>query len=54
MSKEEDWNNSNKIDARTRLALKILFFIFKVLSPYRFATSFEKELKALQDEMDKL
>lgn len=54
MSKEEDWNNTNKIDARTRLALKLLFFIFKILSPYRFGTTFEKEIIALQAEMDKL
>lgn len=54
MAKQEDWENDNKIDARTKIALKILFFIFKVLSPYRFAHDFEKELKGLQDEMDKL
>jgi hypothetical protein len=52
--RKEDWANETKIDARTRFAIKILFFIFKVLSPYRFATNFEKELKMLQDELDKL
>lgn len=51
---KENWSNDEKIDVRTRFAIKILFFIFKVLSPYRFATNFEKELKMLQDELDKL
>jgi hypothetical protein len=54
MSKQDEWENENKIDVRTRVAIKILFFIFKVLSPYRFAASFEKELKMLQEELDKL
>lgn len=54
MSKDEDWNNKEKIDARTRFAIKILFFIFKVLSPYRFASKFEKELKMLEAEVDRL
>jgi len=47
----------NKIEAvksTLNKLIKILFFIFKVLSPYKFATVFEKELAALQAEMDKL
>jgi hypothetical protein len=54
MSKDDQWNNGEKIDARTRFAIKILFFIFKVLSPYKFEHKFEKELKMLNDEVDKL
>lgn len=54
MSKQDNWANEEKIDVRTRFAIKILFFIFKVLSPYRFASSFEKELKMLDDELNKL
>lgn len=53
MSKE-NWSNEEKIDVRTRFAIKILFFIFKVLSPYRFASNFEKELEMLEQELDKL
>lgn len=54
MATKENWENEEKIDARTRFAIKILFFIFKVLSPYKFEHRFEKELKRLEDEMDKL
>ncbi len=50
----EDWDNKEKISQRTRFGIKILFFIFKVLSPYKFERTFEKELKMLQDEVDKL
>ena len=54
MSRQDNWENKAKIDVRTRLAIKILFFIFKVLSPYRFAHDFEEDLKKLQAEVDKL
>jgi len=53
MSKDE-WQNNEKVDIRTRFAIKMLFFIFKVLSPYRFAHEFEADLKRLTDELDKL
>lgn len=52
--KKDNWSNEDKIDLRTRFAIKILFFIFRVLSPYQFAHQFEKELKMLEDEVDKL
>lgn len=54
MSKQDHWENDEKLDMRTRFAIKILFFIFKVLSPYKFASHFEKDLKMLNDEVDKL
>lgn len=53
MSKD-NWTNDEKVSPRTRFGIKILFFIFKVLSPYQFEHKFEEELKMLQDEVDKL
>lgn len=51
---KENWENENPIDARTRIALKVLFLIFKVLSPYRFAHDFSKDIENLQKELEGL
>lgn len=51
MSKPEDWENENKIDIRTKIALKVLLLIFKVLSPYRFANGFEADIKQLEKDI---
>lgn len=48
---EQDWENEDKIDLRTKIAVKVLFMIFKVLSPYRFEHRFEKELTELQKDI---
>lgn len=47
MSKE-NWTNDEKIDLRTKIALKVLMLMFKVLSPYRFAHEFKKDLEQLE------
>lgn len=49
--RKEDWENNNKIDLRTKVALKVLLLIFKILSPYRFAHEFEADIKALEKEI---
>lgn len=54
MSKNDNWTNDSEINQRTRFGIKILFFIFRVLSPYEFEHRYEKELKALEDEVAKL
>lgn len=54
MSKDTNWANEEPISVRTKFAIKILFFIFRVLSPYQFEHRFEKELKMLEQEVDKL
>lgn len=51
MGKAEDWENDSKIDLRTKIALKVLLIIFKVLSPYRFANEFKKDLEALEKDI---
>lgn len=49
-----EWQNDEKIDARTKIALKVLFVMFKVLSPYRFGSQFEKDIEAIKKELDAL
>jgi len=51
---DKDWANEDVIDLRTKLALKVLFLIFKVLSPYRFEHRFEKEITDLQKSIMEL
>lgn len=53
MSKEE-WQNSEKLDLRTKLGLRVLMLMFRIISPYRFAHEFEKELTALQKQLDEV
>ena len=50
MSKE-NWANDEKIDLRTKIALKVLILMFKVLSPYRFAHEFKKDLEQLEKDI---
>lgn len=50
MSKDE-WTNQEKIDLRSKIALKVLLIIFKVLSPYRFASQFEKDIAQLEKDI---
>ena len=45
MSKE--WDNEASLNLRTKLALKILLLMIKVIAPYQFATKFEKELEEI-------
>lgn len=54
MSKPDNWENENPIDLRTKIALKVLFLIFRVLSPYRFSHDFEKEITSIQKEIEGL
>ena len=45
MSKE--WDNETSLNLRTKLALKILLLMVKVIAPYQFANKFETELEAI-------
>lgn len=49
-----NWENEEAISFRTRIALKVLFLMFKVLSPYQFEHRFNSEIKALEKELDNL
>lgn len=51
MSKDE-WQNNDKLDYRTKLGLKVLILVFKVIAPYRFASHFEKEISSIQKQID--
>lgn len=51
MSKE-DWDNQEKLNIRTKLGLRVLMLMFRIISPYRFAHEFKEELAALQKQLD--
>lgn len=48
---DEDWGNEEPMNLRTKIALRVLMLMFKILSPYRFEHRFEKELKAIDDDI---
>ncbi len=52
MSKE--WENEDKLNVRTKIGLKVLFLMFKVIAPYQFASQFEKDIEAIKKELDAL
>lgn len=54
MSKEENWENENPIDLRTKIALKVLFLMFKILSPYRFAHQMSEDIENLKKDLESL
>jgi hypothetical protein len=51
---DQDWQNQNKIDVRTKVALKMLMFMFKVLSPYRFEHQFKKDIDEIEKSIKEL
>jgi hypothetical protein len=51
---KEDWQNDKSLDLRTKLGLRVLMLMFRIISPYRFAHEFEKELTALQKQLDEV
>lgn len=50
----ENWDNKEPIGMRTKIALRVLMLMFKILSPYQFEHRFEKDLAGLQKAIDDL
>lgn len=50
----ENWDNKEPIGMRTKLALRVLMLMFKILSPYQFEHRFEKDMGDLQKAIDSL
>lgn len=48
----DNWSNESQLDYRSKLGLRILLLIFKVVSPYRFGNEFSKEIEAIQKQID--
>lgn len=46
-----DWENNEPLGIRTKIALKILFVMVKILSPYEFGSKFEKEFDAIAKDI---
>ena len=47
----DNWDNEEPMTGRTKLALTILIFMVKIVSPYQFAHEFEKQLKEIEDQV---
>jgi hypothetical protein len=48
----ENWDNKEPIGIRTKLALRVLLLMFKILSPYQFEHRFEKDLSKLEADIN--
>lgn len=48
----ENWDNKEPIGIRTKLALRVLLLMFKILSPYQFEHRFSKDLSKLEDDIN--
>lgn len=48
----ENWDNKEPIGIRTKLALRVLLLMFKILSPYQFEHRFSKDLEALEKDIN--
>ena len=42
------WNNENKIDIRTKIAVRVLLVIVKILEPYKFKHEFQSDFDAIE------
>lgn len=50
----ENWDNKEPIGIRTKLALRVLLLMFKILSPYQFEHRFSADLTALEADINGL
>ena len=41
------WNNENKLDIRSKIAVRVLLLIVKILEPYKFSHEFTKDFEAI-------
>lgn len=48
----ENWDNKEPIGIRTKLALRVLLLMFKILSPYQFEHRFEKDINKLEADIN--
>lgn len=48
----DNWDNKEPIGIRTKLALRVLLLMFKILSPYQFEHRFEKDLTKLEADIN--
>lgn len=48
----ENWDNKEPIGIRTKLALRVLLLMFKILSPYQFEHRFSKDLEQLEKDIN--
>ena len=56
MSKDMDkeYGNEHQIDFRTKLALKVLMLMVRVIAPYRFEHQFDKHMNEISKMIDEI
>lgn len=42
------WNNENKLDIRTKIAVRVLLVIVKILEPYKFKHEFQSDFDTIE------
>lgn len=47
----ENWDNKEKMGMRTKIALRVLMLMFKIVSPYQFGHQFEKDIAQLDKQI---
>ena len=49
MAKDQDkeWSNNEELGTRTKIALRILLLMVKVVAPYRWEHEYKKEIEAV-------
>lgn len=45
----ENWDNTEQLPMRTKLAVRLLLLAVKILSPYKFEHRFEEEFKEINE-----
>jgi len=48
----EKYTNTNPLNLRTRIALKILFLMYRTLAPYEYEHQFKKEIEDVAKAID--
>lgn len=53
-SMDEEYGNDKPVDFRTKLALKILMVMIRIIMPYRYEHQFDKQLNEINGLIDKI
>lgn len=53
-SMDEEYGNNKPVDFRTKLALKILMLMIRIIMPYRYEHQFDKQMNEIAGLIDKI
>ena len=51
---DKEYGNEHQIDFRTKLALKVLMLMVRVIAPYRFEHQFDKPMNEISKMIDEI